>query len=164
MDDRDALVAAAKALDAAGFMPQKSGNLSLRTATGFLITPSGLPYAAMGVAELVACAPDGAPLSPGRPSSEWRLHAAIYRARGPMRWRLVHTHSPPRTSLHILSSTPSPTHQSHSFPFFLPPLSHLLSSTNFSIPFSYHLLCSHLFYFSNLLFILTILHQLYFLL
>lgn len=98
MDGREALVAAARALDAVGFMPQKSGNLSLRTPSGFVITPSGLPYAAMAPRDLVACAPDGAPVSDGRPSSEWRLHAAIYRARGDAQ-AVVHTHSPRATAL-----------------------------------------------------------------
>jgi L-fuculose-phosphate aldolase len=92
MSDLEDLIAAARALDAAGFMPQKSGNLSLRTARGFVITPSGLPYAAMMPDELVECATDGAPLTNGRPSSEWRLHAAIYRER-PDAMAVVHTHS-----------------------------------------------------------------------
>lgn len=95
-----ALVAAARSLDAAGFMPQKSGNLSLRSEAGFIITPSGLPYAAMEAEDLVACAPDGTP-RPGarhRPSSEWRLHAAILRAR-PDAMAVVHTHSPRATAL-----------------------------------------------------------------
>jgi L-fuculose-phosphate aldolase len=98
MGDRADLLAAAGALDAAGHMPQKSGNLSLRTARGFVITPSGLPYAAMTEADLVECAADGAPLSPGRPSSEWRLHAAIYAARADAQ-AVVHTHAPRATAL-----------------------------------------------------------------
>jgi L-fuculose-phosphate aldolase len=96
--ERAGLVAAARALDAAGFMPQKSGNLSLRDGPGFVITPSGLPYAAMTEADLVACGPDGAAPGAGRPSSEWRLHAAIYRAR-PDAMAVVHTHSPRATAL-----------------------------------------------------------------
>lgn len=98
MPDLAALIAAARALDAAGFMPQKSGNLSLRTTRGFVITPSGLPYAAMTEADLVECAADGTPLGNGRPSSEWRLHAAIHRAR-PDAQAVVHTHSPRATAL-----------------------------------------------------------------
>jgi len=96
--DRDALVAACRALDAAGFMPQKSGNLSLRSAGGFVITPSGLPYARMMPGDLVECARDGTRLSGGRPSSEWQLHAAIYRARPDVQ-AVVHTHSPAATAL-----------------------------------------------------------------
>jgi L-fuculose-phosphate aldolase len=98
MPDRDLLVAVARALDADGLMPQKSGNLSLRTPQGFVITPSGLPYAAMTDADLVDCTQDGTPLSNGRPSSEWRLHAAIYQAR-PDAEAVVHTHSPRATAL-----------------------------------------------------------------
>lgn len=96
--DLASLVAAARALDAAGFMPQKSGNLSLRAPRGFVVTPSGLPYAAMTEADLVECAPDGTVLGKGRPSSEWRLHAAIYAARGDA-WAVVHTHSPRATAM-----------------------------------------------------------------
>ena len=98
MPDLAALIAAARALDAVGFMPQKSGNLSLRTPRGFVITPSGVPYAAMTPAELVECAVDGTPLTSGQPSSEWRLHAAIYRARADA-MAVVHTHSPRATAL-----------------------------------------------------------------
>jgi len=89
------LVEAARALDAAGFMPQKSGNLSLRAGAGFVITPSGLPYAAMGADDLVTCGLE----APGpNASSEWRLHAAVYRAR-PDAMAVVHTHSPRATAL-----------------------------------------------------------------
>ncbi|MGG5812061.1 class II aldolase/adducin family protein [Falsiroseomonas sp. CW058] len=97
---RAALVEAARALDAAGFMPQKSGNLSLRTAEGFVVTPSGLPYARMQAGDLVECDAAGAPRpgAPHRPSSEWRLHAAILRAR-PDAMAVVHTHSPRATAL-----------------------------------------------------------------
>jgi L-fuculose-phosphate aldolase len=96
---RAALIAAARGLDAAGFMPGKSGNLSLRTPRGFLITPAALPYAATAPGDLVEVAPDGAVLAGARrPSSEWRLHAAVYAAR-PEAGAVVHTHSPLATAL-----------------------------------------------------------------
>lgn len=109
MPDLSALIAAARALDAAGFMPQKSGNLSLRTPRGFVITPSGLPYAALTEADLVDCAPDGTPLDQGRPSSEWRLHAAIYAARADA-MAVVHTHSPRATALSCARRPIPPIH------------------------------------------------------
>jgi L-fuculose-phosphate aldolase len=94
-----ARIAAARGLDAAGFMPGKSGNLSVRTARGFLITPAALPYAATEPEDLVEVAPDGAVLAgTRRPSSEWRLHAAVYAAR-PEAGAVVHTHSPFATAL-----------------------------------------------------------------
>ena len=38
-------MAVAQALDAAGLMPNKSGNVSARTPVGLVITPAGTPYA-----------------------------------------------------------------------------------------------------------------------
>jgi L-fuculose-phosphate aldolase len=106
MQNLDALVAAARALDADGFMPRKSGNLSLRTMGGFVVTPSGLPYAALTVGDLVECTFD----APGaNASSEWRLHAAIYRAR-PDAMAVVHTHSPRATALSCARRSIPPIH------------------------------------------------------
>ena len=94
-----ALISTARSLDLAGFMPSKSGNLSQRTPRGFIITPSGLPYAQLTQPDLVEVAPDGSTLSGRRrPSSEWRLHADIYAAR-PDAQAIVHTHSPHATAL-----------------------------------------------------------------
>jgi L-fuculose-phosphate aldolase len=48
--------------------------------------------------DLVALDLDGAaPAGPRAPSSEWRVHAAIYRARPDVR-AIVHTHSPEATA------------------------------------------------------------------
>ena len=79
----EAIVAAARRLDAAGLMPSKSGNLSVRDGRGFLITPAALPYAQMTPADIVVLDEDGVPVEGAahRPSSEWRLHAAIYAKR-----------------------------------------------------------------------------------
>ena len=104
-----ALIEAARGLDAAGFMPQKSGNLSVRRETGFVITPSGLPYPALRADDLVACARDGTPLGTGQPSSEWRLHAAIYAARQDA-MAIVHTHSPMATALSCAREGIPPIH------------------------------------------------------
>ncbi|WP_342451484.1 class II aldolase/adducin family protein [Neoroseomonas nitratireducens] len=95
---RDALVAAARRLDAAGFMPSKSGNLSVRDGDGFLVTPAGLPYAQTDAADIVRVAADGGATGRHRPSSEWQLHAAVYAAR-PDAMAVVHTHSPRATAL-----------------------------------------------------------------
>ena len=96
---RAELVATAKRLDAAGFMPSKSGNLSARDGDGLLITPAALPYARLHVTDLVRVTLDGGIVEgQRRPSSEWRLHAAIYAARPDAR-AIVHTHSPKATAL-----------------------------------------------------------------
>ena len=86
-------------MDAAGFAPSKSGNVSARAARGFLVTPSALPYAETRPGDLVLLDLDGNVLAGRRqPSSEWRFHAAIYRARPEIN-AVVHTHSPRATAL-----------------------------------------------------------------
>jgi L-fuculose-phosphate aldolase len=93
------IVAVAQAIDLAGFCPSKSGNVSARTEAGFLITPSGLPYAQTLPEDLIELSLDGMVLAGARkPSSEWPFHAAIYRAR-PEAQAIVHTHSPRATAL-----------------------------------------------------------------
>ncbi len=99
-DPRIDVIATAQVLDAAGLMPNKSGNVSCRSAGGFLITASGVPYAELLPGQVVELPlPAGAePVGGPRPSSEWRMHAAIYDAR-PDVTAIVHTHSPRATAL-----------------------------------------------------------------
>jgi L-fuculose-phosphate aldolase len=80
-------------------MPNKSGNVSCRIPGGFLTTPSGVPYSQLEAAQVVELAADGASVQGGlRPSSEWRMHGAIY-AQRPEVAAVVHTHSPRATAL-----------------------------------------------------------------
>lgn len=96
---RAGIIAVAQALDAAGLVPNKSGNVSCRSGAGFLITPAGVPYRELVPADIVAASLAGAAASDGRrPSSEWRMHAAIYVDR-PDAAAIVHTHSPKATAL-----------------------------------------------------------------
>lgn len=96
---RAEVVAIAQVLDAAGLMPNKSGNVSARTPHGFVITPAGVPYVELEPESLVELAHGTAPVPQGpQPSSEWRMHAAIYLAR-PDVTAVVHTHSPRATAL-----------------------------------------------------------------
>ena len=80
-----------------------SGNLSTYDAlTGIiLITPSSVPYATMTEDDIMAIKLDGT-ITEGkhRPSSEWRMHAEIYKARPEIR-AIVHTHSPYATSFAV---------------------------------------------------------------
>ncbi len=101
----------AQALDQAGMMPSKSGNVSARDGKGFIITPAGLPYASSTVDDLVTTGMDGSPLGRAKhkPSSEWRLHAAIYAAR-PDVMAVVHTHSPRATALSCARKGIPPLH------------------------------------------------------
>ena len=99
LDHRDEIIAVTHSLDAAGLVPNKSGNVSCRFADGFAITPAGIPYRELLPAHIVELSLD-APMTATepRPSSEWRMHAAIYRAR-PDVTAIVHTHSPHATAL-----------------------------------------------------------------
>ena len=96
---REEIVAVSQALDDAGLVPNKSGNVSRRSSGGFLITPAGVPYRELTPGQIVASNPGGEPEQGGaRPSSEWRMHAAIY-AQRPDVSAIVHTHSPHATAL-----------------------------------------------------------------
>lgn len=98
-DPRAGIIAVGRELDSTGMMPNKSGNLSCRIPRGFLITPSGVPYEELVPGQIVEFDDKGTPARGGlRPSSEWRMHAAIYACR-PEVAAIVHTHSPSATAL-----------------------------------------------------------------
>ena len=98
---RTAIVATAREMNALGINRGKSGNVSARVRTGFLITPSALPYAQTEADDVVAVARDGAATGRRAPSSEWRFHRDIYAAR-PEAMAIVHTHAPFATTLACL--------------------------------------------------------------
>ena len=104
MSDGDAslrtrVITVSQSLDAAGLVPNKSGNVSCRSPGGFLITPAGKPYRELVPGDLVELPVHGDPAASGpRPSSEWRMHAAIYASRTDAD-AIVHTHSPRATAL-----------------------------------------------------------------
>lgn len=69
------------------------GNVSCRLADKILITPTGLDYFVMEPADIVTLGLEGKRLAGQlEPSSEFRLHLALYRARADAR-AIVHTHS-----------------------------------------------------------------------
>ena len=90
---RGELVATARRMSELGLAPGTTGNVSVRTARGFLVTPSGMAYDQLRGDDAVAIDLDGT-LRPGQhaPSSEWRLHRDILAAR-PDVSAIVHTHS-----------------------------------------------------------------------
>jgi L-fuculose-phosphate aldolase len=86
-----------------------SGNASARWADGMVITPSAVPYDQLDPADLVAVSWDGSKTGSRPPSSEWRFHAGIYRAR-PEVGAVVHLHSPAATALACLREGVPPFH------------------------------------------------------
>lgn len=86
-----------------GLAPATTGNASVRDGDRVLISPTSLPYDAMTRDDVVAIDLDGHVLAGERePSSEWRVHCAIYRRR-PDVGALVHTHSPHALAWSFLS-------------------------------------------------------------
>jgi L-fuculose-phosphate aldolase len=68
-----------------------TGNMSIRTDAGMLITPSGIPPRELEPEAIVTMDLDGQWSGSIKPSSEWALHAAIYKARPDVR-AVVHAH------------------------------------------------------------------------
>lgn len=103
---REKLLSACQSLDALGLNRGTSGNASLRVDSieglaGFLMTPSGMAVEVMTASDLVWM--DFAGHAEGRhaPSSEWRFHRDILRARQEVN-AVVHTHSMFATTLSTL--------------------------------------------------------------
>lgn len=87
------IVEAALAMNMSGLSPGRSGNVSARFADGMLITPTGMAYEELEPENIVFVEANGTvQAKQNKPSSEWRFHLAVYKAR-PDRNAVVHTHS-----------------------------------------------------------------------
>lgn len=109
------VLAAARAMSERRLSPGTSGNVSARVPGGMVVTPSAVPYPDMVEADLVLLSlggapPDGTVVEGGRkPTTEWPMHAAIYRAR-PEVSAIVHTHATFCTTLATLRREIPPFH------------------------------------------------------
>ncbi len=75
-----------------GLVSAFSGNVSVRVGSAVVITPSGLHRARLGSGDVVVIGLDGRRIwGSRRPSSEWRMHTAIYRVRSDV-GAVVHAH------------------------------------------------------------------------
>lgn len=99
---RSQLVSTAKQMSQLGLTPGMSGNVSVRTPQGMLITPSGMPYGDLVPDDCVDMKHDGT-VRPGQktPSTEWQLHRDILGARQDVQ-AIVHTHSLFSTTISML--------------------------------------------------------------
>src|SRR5690606_5171568 len=96
---RREIIVAARSFTARGLGVGTAGNLSVRVAEGFLITPSGVPYDSLQPSDIVLLDPRGTVVSGSlAPSSEWRFHRDIY-AKRPEAGAVVHVHSPYATAI-----------------------------------------------------------------
>ena len=100
-DHRQALVEHGRRMNAVGINQGKSGNLSVRLADGFLVTPSAIAYEVMVPEDIVKMRWDGTYDGKRRPSTEWRLHRDIYIQRKDAN-AIVHAHAMFATTLACL--------------------------------------------------------------
>jgi L-fuculose-phosphate aldolase len=100
---RTGIVAACRQMNAIGLNQGTSGNISARLGDRMLITPSGVPYHELSPEDLAVMPLAGEYGSwdgPLAPSTEWRFHLDITRAR-PEVGAIVHAHSTFATALAI---------------------------------------------------------------
>ncbi len=103
---RAEVCAAYRTLGRLGLIQGSSGNISLRTSGGMLISPTGTTPDCIEPSQLVATTlHDPAPNA----SSEWALHAAVY-DENPAVGAIVHTHADACTALSCLAEPLPPFH------------------------------------------------------
>lgn len=95
-----------RSLGERGLIVGSSGNVSARTPGGMIITPSGGDPESVESADLACVTLDGTEVdgttSTATPSSEWALHAAVYRTCAGAGF-VAHTHSDACTALACLN-------------------------------------------------------------
>ena len=86
----------------AGLFAGTSGNMSTYIPADqiMLITPTSVRYETMKSNQIVEMRLDGTVLSDGKPSSEWHLHAEMYKAHPEIN-AVFHTHSPYGTAFAV---------------------------------------------------------------
>ncbi|CAO3418535.1 class II aldolase/adducin family protein [Azospirillum doebereinerae] len=98
--ERRAVIDACLAMNRLGINQGSSGNLSVRVEGGFLVTPTSLPYDETTPDDIVLMGFDGTYRGARRPSSEWRIHRDILRARPDVEV-VLHAHPTYATALAV---------------------------------------------------------------
>lgn len=101
---RSAIVAACLEMNRTGLNQGTSGNISVRLGQSMLVTPTAVPYDRLApgmIASMSIDAEEGAWQGPRAPSSEWRFHRDILRARTDI-GAIVHCHATYATVLSML--------------------------------------------------------------
>jgi len=106
---REGLIRTCRDMNRLGINRGTSGNVSLRHGEGLLITPTGIDYDAMTPEQIVRMDWDGNFEGAILPSSEWRFHRDVLRARPDLN-ALVHTHSTNATTLSVMGRAIPPIH------------------------------------------------------
>lgn len=108
-DKRQSIIDACLRMNALGINQGTSGNISIRHGDGLLITPTSTPYETMRPEQIVQLGFDGSHDPTQRPSSEWRFHRDILKARPDVE-AVVHAHPTYCTALAIMGMEIPPVH------------------------------------------------------
>jgi L-fuculose-phosphate aldolase len=96
---RDTVIAGCRELVQRGLTFGTSGNISVRRdERSFFVSPTGMSYDSLEPDDIPLIDIDGNWFGRRRPSSEWRFHRDVFKARHEVA-AIVHTHSPKATSL-----------------------------------------------------------------
>jgi len=98
---REALCALAKSMFDRGLTHGSTGNLSLRTESGYLMTPTGSSLGALDPARLAVLDAGGTHVGGDAPTKEALLHLAMYRER-PRDAAVVHLHATHSVAVSVL--------------------------------------------------------------
>jgi ribulose-5-phosphate 4-epimerase/fuculose-1-phosphate aldolase len=99
---REALCVLAKSMVDRGLTHGSTGNLSLRTDEGFLMTPTGSSLGALDPARLAVLDAAGRHVAGDAPTKEALLHLAMYRER-PRDTAVVHLHATHSVAVSVLA-------------------------------------------------------------
>jgi ribulose-5-phosphate 4-epimerase/fuculose-1-phosphate aldolase len=99
---REAIVRWGQSLFERGLTAGSSGNISVRTEGGFVVTPTNSCLGFLDAGRLSSLDGEGRHISGAAPTKELPLHFAFYRSRPPAR-AVVHLHSTYATALSCLS-------------------------------------------------------------
>jgi L-ribulose-5-phosphate 4-epimerase len=95
------LLETARQMNIVGLNSGSAGNVSVRSADGYLITPTGMLYDDCQTDDMVLMSMNGVASGSRKPSSEWRFHQDIYNNRPDIK-ALVHVHSTFATTIACL--------------------------------------------------------------
>ena len=101
-DEREALCRLGRSLFERGLTHGSTGNLSVRTDDGFLMTPTGSSLGALDPGRLSVLDAGGTLVAGDPPTKEAMLHLAMYRAR-PQDRALVHLHSTYSVAISVMA-------------------------------------------------------------
>jgi ribulose-5-phosphate 4-epimerase/fuculose-1-phosphate aldolase len=99
---REAICRAGQLLVQRGLVHGTTGNVSVRTVDGYLLTPTGSALDRLDPAALSLLSPSGEHIGGDPPTKEFRLHRAVYDAR-PSTNAVVHTHSTHSVAVSMLT-------------------------------------------------------------